>query len=153
MAIVKFSPNDKISSAILEMAKAAYNASKLAYAPYSNYQVGAVVKDANGQLFPGGNQENASYPLCMCAERVALYNMSASFENGTINELAVFANSSDKNPSTPPSPCGACRQVIAEYQMRQEIPIKVILTNQYGYIWVFDSINDLLPWGFDPSNL
>ena len=153
MAIITFSPGDTIPTDVVEMTKEAQRASSSAYVPYSNYRVGAVVRDASGKLFRGSNQENASYPLCMCAERVALYHMSGAVSEAIIESLAVFAFSSEYHPDIPPSPCGACRQVISEYQLRQNDPFKVILSNQSGYIWIVDSIDDLLPWAFDPRNL
>lgn len=138
---------------IRQLADRARDASKLAYAPYSNYLVGAAILTTSGHFVVGSNQENASFPLCMCAERVALYHFSSLKVEDPIASLAVFANSSSDSPDLPPSPCGACRQVIAEFQSRQNNTFSIILSNQNGNIWFFESISELLPYAFDPSNL
>ncbi len=153
MGIIKYTPSDHVPAEIKALVTRAEQASMLAYAPYSHYKVGSALLDLAGEVFQGANQENASYPLCMCAERVALYHYSAQIIKHDIQILAVYAASSDFDQVTPPSPCGACRQVISEYQNRQPDLFKIVTANQHGHIWVFDSIQDLLPYAFRPENL
>ena len=153
MGITKYTPKDDVPDHIKTLVTRAAQASALAYAPYSHFKVGSALIDLAGDVFHGSNQENASYPLCMCAERVALYHYSAQIVKHDIEILAVYASSSDFDTVTPPSPCGACRQVISEYQNRQPNLFKVVTANQHGHIWVFDSIYDLLPFAFRPENL
>ena len=153
MAIIQYSPTDAIPNEVRTLVEAAKKASEAAYAPYSSFKVGAALLDNSGNIIMGSNQENASYPLCMCAERVALYTHSALDQKTQITKLAVFANSTQKLSTSPPSPCGACRQVIAEYAKRQTSNIEIIMTNQFGYVWIFESIEVLLPHAFNPENL
>jgi len=119
------------------------------YAPYSDFQVGAAVRLTNEAIVAGGNQENASYPLCLCAERVALA-AAASQHPGVAPVALAVTTRKGENPATP---CGACRQVIAEYEFRFKQPIALILQASDGPIYVFDSIEPLLPMAFDGTFL
>nr|WP_245863225.1 cytidine deaminase [Candidatus Viridilinea mediisalina] len=121
---------------------AAIAARNLAYAPYSRFQVGAAVLSSSGRIFSGGNIENASYPLAMCAERVAIYSAYAAGEC-ELQALAVVTPTSDVA-----SPCGACRQVILELAPHA----RIILLNLTGAIR-YTSPNELLPYGFGPAQL
>ena len=98
-----------------------------AYAPYSNFKVGAAAVTETGTIFPGCNQENASYPLCICGERVALYNAGAYEHDIPVKLLAIVCRSADKKIEQPVSPCGACRQVITEFEERHGNRIQVLL--------------------------
>lgn len=151
--MIIYLPGDNLPHDISRLVESAKQASHLAYAPYSNYFVGAAVLDINGAIHLGSNQENASFPLCMCAERVALYNYSCLIKKSPILGIGVFAHSSSESPDLPPSPCGACRQVIAEFQSRQSEALFVVLSNQNGHVWHFESVSELLPYAFDPQNL
>lgn len=123
------------------------------YAPYSNFYVGAAVQLSNGIVLGGSNQENASYPLCMCGERVALYNAAANYPDEKVDTLAIVARNPKKPLDKPVTPCGACRQVIAEYQLRYGQPIKLILKGENDKVVIFNGIKELLPYGFDESFL
>jgi cytidine deaminase len=124
-----------------------------AYAPYSQFHVGAAALLYNGSITTGSNQENASYPLCMCGERVALYAASGMHPGVRIKAVAIIAQNQNKPIKEVVSPCGACRQVIGEYENRQKAPIKILLKADGDEVLVFDSIKDLLPFSFDDSYL
>jgi len=117
-----------------------------AYAPYSKFKVGAAVRLQNTLVVGGNNQENAAYPSGLCAERVALFAAAAKFPKAKINAIAIYANS--MNSSTVLSPCGACRQVMQEYENRQGKFYKVLLMDQEENITLFNSCADLLPLAF-----
>lgn len=124
-----------------------------AYAPYSGFLVGAAAQLTNGIVLGGCNQENASYPLCMCGERVALYNAAANYPNVTVDTLAIVARNPNKKLTQPVSPCGACRQVIAEYESQYGSDIRILLKGETDDIIEFESIKELLPYGFDDTFL
>ena len=128
-------------------------ARKNAYAPYSNFQVGASVLLENGKTIIGNNQENASYPSGLCAERVAVFHAGAVYPNINIEVIAITAASKKYVVDSPAAPCGNCRQSISEYEVKQESPIRLLLMGEQGKIFQCDSIADLLPLGFDSSFL
>ncbi len=123
------------------------------YAPYSNFLVGAAALIDNGEIFPGCNQENASYPLCMCAERVALYNVGSAHQEFNINTIAITAHNPKKSINEPCMPCGACRQVIQEFEQRQGTAINLFLTGDSGKIIKIEGIKNILPLSFSMNNL
>lgn len=124
-----------------------------AYAPYSKFHVGAAVLLQNEKILGGCNQENASYPLCMCGERVALYHSAIAEPNQKILSLAITARNPNHLLLKPVMPCGACRQVILEYEQRQRSKIKIYLRTDDEMIYVSDSAANLIPYGFDGSFL
>jgi cytidine deaminase len=124
-----------------------------AYAPYSNFHVGAAVRLIDGSVYGGSNQENASYPLCMCAERVALYNAAVQSPGVAPVEIAITVRKHNGPLQTPVSPCGACRQVIAENEFRFNQPVRLILGSSSSSIFVIDTISNLLPFGFNQTYL
>ncbi len=123
------------------------------YSPYSNFQVGAALLLENGAIVLGSNQENASYPLCLCAERVALAAASSTQAGLAIKSIAITARNPKKLISQPVSPCGACRQVMCESENRQTQAMRVILRGETGAVYILDSAKDLLPLSFDASFL
>lgn len=126
---------------------------KNAYAPYSKFRVGAAILLDNGKIVLGSNQENAAYPSGLCAERVAIFQAGAIYPNAKIVKLAITA-ASDTNPTLSPiPPCGACRQSIAEYEFKQDIPIEIYFMGQSGEVYKSNSINNLLPLSFDKTSL
>ena len=131
---------------LLKLAKKSLNQS---YSPYSNFQVGAALLLQNGKMVGGSNQENAAYPLCLCAERVALAAASSRYPKAAIEAIAITAKSSHIAVNKPVSPCGACRQSICETENRFQRPIRIILQGETGDIYVLDSGRDLLPLSFD----
>ena len=119
-----------------------------AYAPYSQFQVGAAVLLANGEIVAGSNQENVAFPSGLCAERTALFYANSQYPDQTVKSLAVAAYTQGDFIDRPISPCGACRQVILETEMRFKSPVRIYL---YGKteIYIIEGIGDLLPLAFN----
>jgi cytidine deaminase len=124
-----------------------------AYAPYSEFFVGAAVLLENGEIISGSNQENGAYPSGLCAERVAVFAASAMFPGVSMKIIAVSATSSRLKMEEPVSPCGACRQVLLEYEILQRKPIKVLLSKENGKILIIEKVHDLLPLSFSGVEL
>ena len=124
-----------------------------AYAPYSNFQVGAALLLDNNKIVLGNNQENAAYPSGMCAERVAIWNASSQYPNNKILKIFITAKSSQKVVTEPVAPCGACRQTIAEYELNQDANIEIFFMGETGRIIKSNSLKDLLPLAFDKKLL
>ena len=124
-----------------------------AYAPYSEFCVGVALLLQNGSVIHGNNQENAAYPSGMCAERVAIWNAASQFPDIKIEKIFISAKAKNKVVDKPVSPCGACRQTIAEYEVKQSQNIQVLFTGETGEIIKAYSISDLLPLAFDNSFL
>jgi len=133
--------------------KQARNTCRYAYAPYSNFLVGAAILMENGEVVTGSNQENASSPSGLCAERVAIYSAATRFPSVAIRKLAVTAIRKDGNTYQAITPCGGCRQVISEYQSIQNHPIQVIMEGPEQSIRVANSIDMLLPFKFSAENM
>ena len=123
------------------------------YAPYSKFYVGAAAILNDGSVVTGSNQENASYPLCMCAERVALYTFSSLHPDKTIVKMAVVAHRKNHKELVPATTCGACRQVLIEYEQRQEKPIQIIMLGTLEKWMEFPSAESLMPFSFDKKSL
>lgn len=126
---------------------------KTAYAPYSNFKVGAAILLSNGKIILGSNQENAAYPSGLCAERVAIYHAGSVYPEATILKMAISAASGSSTTDAPIPPCGACRQSIAEYEIKQNNPIKIYFMGEIGPIYKSDSLKNLLPLLFDKKFL
>lgn len=124
-----------------------------AYAPYSRFLVGAAVLMANGEIITGNNQENASYPSGLCAERVAVFYAGAQFPDMEIKAIAISATSETHRLTQPVAPCGNCRQSLAEYENKQKSPIAILFTGESGEVVKSNSIGDLLPFAFNSSFL
>jgi len=131
-----------------ELLEQAEQAAKSAYAPYSKFKVGAAVLLDNGKIITGSNQENASYPLGLCAERVALF--AASAQNPGMKITGIAVTSSSENPA---SPCGACRQVMAEYESLHKNEMRILLKGASGKIIAADGVKNLLPLMFSGKDL
>lgn len=123
------------------------------YAPYSEFYVGAAALTDQGNIYGGCNQENASYPLCICGERVALYNAGANEPKTPIQLLAIVSHNPKKFIDRPVSPCGACRQVISEFAMRHNKDYPILLKGDGKIIYKLASSCELLPFGFDSKYL
>jgi cytidine deaminase len=124
-----------------------------AYAPYSNFHVGAVAKLANGEIVAGSNQENASFPVGLCAERVLLASASSLYPKVPIESLAISYQSGMGGSDHPISPCGICRQSLQEFEMRVAHPIRLILGGMEGKIYVISRASALLPLAFTSEEL
>lgn len=132
---------------------AAVAARKNAYAPYSKFQVGAALLLENGEVVTGNNQENACYPSGLCAERVAIFHASANFPNVVIKSIAISATSMTNSVNKPAAPCGNCRQSISEYELKQKLPIELLMMGEKGEVQKCNSIIDILPLAFNSSYL
>lgn len=141
---------DKEDAWLLEEAR---KATKNAYAPYSNFHVGAVAKMANGQVVSGTNQENASYPVGICAERVLLGTIATLHPNIEIQSMAISYSSESVKSDHPISPCGMCRQALLEYETRLHKPIRLILGGMEGKVFIIKTASLLLPFAFTSSEL
>ena len=131
----------------------AWEACELAYAPYSHFHVGASLRLTNGLVFIGNNQENSAYPSGLCAERVVVFSASAQQPGVPIESVAIVAKTSVYDLANPVTPCGACRQVMAEYEKLAGKPIRVLLQGKSGKVWIIDGIDNLLPLMFDGAEL
>ena len=131
-----------------ELAQAAIDATAQAYAPYSKFNVGAAVLFQDGEIIKGANQENAAYPSGLCAERTALFYASASRPDKAMTAIAIAASQNGALLETPVTPCGACRQVMAQYQLKSGLPMMVLLIGAHS-ILKFEKVDDLLPFIFD----
>jgi cytidine deaminase len=129
------------------------NMTNNAYAPYSEFFVGAAVLLQNGEIVKGSNQENAAYPSGLCAERVAIFAASANFPGIGIKAIAISAKSKHRLMDHPVSPCGACRQALLEYEFKQKVPVRMLLSGELGVIYIVEKIQDLLPLSFTPDEL
>ena len=141
-SLEELEPKDK------ELAQAAIDATAQAYAPYSKFNVGAAVLFEDGVIVKGSNQENAAYPSGLCAERTALFYASASRPDKAMVAISIAAVHNGELCETPATPCGACRQVMAQYQLKSGLPMMVLLVGAHK-IWKFDKVDDLLPLIFD----
>ncbi len=136
--------------ALLELA---IKATRNAYAPYSKFFVGAAALLQNGKTITGTNQENASYPVGICAERVLLSAASVVHPNVPIVKLAVTYHNTQGISNKPISPCGICRQSLLEYEDRMGCPITLIMGGETGKIIVLDTVSQLLPFSFSGADL
>ncbi|MGV6829843.1 MAG: cytidine deaminase [Flavobacteriales bacterium] len=148
-----FENQSKLPDVIQTLLNKAHTAREHAYAPYSHFRVGAALLLETGKIITGNNQENASYPSGLCAERVAVYYAGANHPNVTIKALAITARSLNKKKTQPVPPCGACRQALVEYEVNQKSPIEVYFMGDSGTIFKANSVKDLLPLVFDSSFL
>ena len=135
-----------------ELIMRARQAAKSAYAPYSGFRVGAAVQLANGQVVTGSNQENAAYPSGLCAERTALFYASAQYPGEPIVAIAVSTINGTATASEIAKPCGACRQVMAEYEDLARQPLKIILDSK-DTVLVMSGIDSLLPLRFKKEDV
>jgi len=124
-----------------------------AYAPYSNFQVGAVAQLNNGEIVAGTNQENASFPVGLCAERVLLATAASIFPKIPIATMAISYHNNNGESNHPISPCGVCRQSIQEYQQRVKQPIRLILSGLEGKVFIIPDASMLLPLSFTSEDL
>ncbi len=124
-----------------------------AYAPYSKFKVGAALLLENGEIILGNNQENAAYPSGMCAERVAIWKAHSDFPDVKMVKMALTIKSEKQVIKSPVPPCGACRQSIAEYEVKQKSPIVIFFMGEEGEIYKTKSLANLLPLVFDKEVL
>ena len=144
----EYDSKDELSEEDKTLVNLAQDSAKNAYAPYSDFKVGAAVLLENEKIICGNNQENIAFPSGLCAERVAVFSAAAQFPNVIIKSIAVVCLSDKININEPLSPCGACRQSMSEYEVRFSKNIRVILSGQTGKVVIAESIKSLLPLQF-----
>jgi len=125
----------------------------MAYAPYSQFSVGAALLLDNGVVVTGNNQENVAFPSGLCAERVAIFSAGANYPDAAIKTIAITCKSKQFLVDQPLSPCGACRQSMSEYEIRHHKNIRILLQGEQGKIRIINSIADLLPFMFKAEEL
>jgi len=125
----------------------------LSYAPYSKFHVAAAARLDNGKIVFGANQENASYPVGICAERTLLSAISSQYPQQKVLTMAVSYKNELGDSLHPISPCGICRQTLTEYEQRWQHPIRIILSGQEGKIFVLESAKDLMPLSFSADDM
>lgn len=123
-----------------------------AFAPYSEFYVGAAVLLSDGTVVKGNNQENAAFPTGLCAERVALFYAHARYPQQAVKSLAITATTKNGLAEGPVAPCGSCRQALIESEVRFKSPIRIILDGKRK-IQVFENAGYLLPFAFKPESL
>jgi cytidine deaminase len=131
-----------------ELVEAAKEAQKSSYAPYSKFNVGAALRLDDGTIVKGSNQENSAYPSGLCAERTAMFSASAQHPDKAMVELAIIGGFNHTIADAPCAPCGACRQVMAEYEMKGGRKMSIIMAGSKK-IWKFEKVEDILPFIFD----
>ena len=136
-----------------ELLQKAREVTEQAYAPYSHFHVGAAARLANGEIIIGTNQENASYPIGLCAERVLLSAASSVYPKIPIEAIAISYHNLDGESDHPVAPCGICRQSILEYQERLQQPIRLILGGKSGEIYLLENSELLLSFAFSKKEL
>jgi cytidine deaminase len=142
---------EELSQEEYSLREAAIRAAERAYAPYSNFQVGAAVLLENGEIVEGNNQENAAYPSGLCAERVAVFTAGAAYPEKPVKAIAIIAIKNGLIEKSI-SPCGACRQVMLETEQRYGRNIQVMLCGLDNSLLI-SSVSDLLPLNFSKINL
>jgi len=143
---------DELNTAYQNLINKAKEQTSKAYAPYSTFHVGAAILLENGEIIAASNQENSAYPSGLCAERVAMFYANAQYPNVAPVAIAIAAYTQGSFLSNPITPCGACRQVLLESEMRYDKDIAVLL---YGteHVFLIDNIRKLLPLCFEKSSL
>jgi cytidine deaminase len=144
---------DELSKEDKLLVQAARKVTANAYAPYSHFNVGAVAKLANGETVKGTNQENAAYPVGICAERVLLSGAATLFPDVAIDTMAISYDNKNGHSNHPISPCGVCRQSLLEYEERVRQPMRIILSGLEGKIFIINKSSQLLPLSFGGEDL
>jgi cytidine deaminase len=144
---------EELQNDVQDLMKQAIEVRKKAYAPYSQFRVGAALLLDNGKIILGSNQENAAYPSGLCAERVAIFHAGSIYPEAKILKMAITAASDNNQTKAPIPPCGSCRQSIAEYEIKQDTPIEIYFMGEIGEIYKSTSLKNLLPFMFDKKFL
>jgi cytidine deaminase len=153
IAYTEFLSVNELEESDKQLLLQAREACKSAYAPYSKFYVGAAVKLANGIIITGNNQENSAYPSGLCAERVAVFSAASQYPGVDIESIAITVSTAEVDMQFPVTPCGSCRQVMAEYENLSGKAIKVWMLGGNGTVWLVNGINNLLPLMFHGEQL
>ena len=144
---------DELSKEDARLLEEAKKITQTAYAPYSHFQVGAMALLSNGKMVAGSNQENASYPVGICAERVLLSAVSSVYPGVAVETIAISYHNNNGKSDRPITPCGICRQSLVEHESRMNHPIRLILGGMEGKIFIIPKAEMLLPLGFSGEDM
>ena len=145
---IEYNSIDELCPEDKELSQAAIEAMSGSYAPYSHFNVGAAVRLSNGVIRKGANQENAAFPSGLCAERTAMFAAGAEYPDKDLVSIAIAGGVFGRLAAHPATPCGACRQVMAQYQTKSGKPMSIIMVGA-AKIWKFARVDDILPLIFD----
>jgi cytidine deaminase len=149
-----YTSSDQLSKEDAFLLQQARSITAQSYAPYSKFHVGAAAVLTNGEIITGTNQENASYPVAICAERVLLSALSSRFPGAAVTTMAIsFHNHKNNKSRHPISPCGMCRQALVEHQFHFGQTIRLILSGQEGEVYLIKDASSLLPLGFSADDM
>lgn len=148
--IVKvFANTDELPKNLKELLEKARDNTQNSYAPYSKFKVSCALQLADDTLVLGTNQENIAYPSGLCAERVAIFAAGAHYPNTPPKVIAITAKSEKGIVNHPPTSCGACLQVMAEYENRFKTSLTIVLSGENGEVYVAEGVKQFMPWGFE----
>jgi cytidine deaminase len=136
-----------------QLCREAVKALANSYSPYSKFRVGVAMRLQSGKILHASNQENVAYPSGLCAERVALFYWGANHPDDPIEAMAITAHTDEFKLTRPVTSCGACLQVLAEYEKKQNNAIKMLLYCQGGPVWVATGVESFLPFLFFEDRL
>lgn len=149
---IRFCHFEELAEEDRQLVEMAIEATNNAYAKYSNFRVGAAVRLENGLLMKGANQENAAFPVTLCAERTAIFAAQANYPEQPITAIAIAAKNENGLLSEPITPCGSCRQVMLEIEDRYKRPLRILLYGQNG-VYIVDTVKDLMPLSFVDASM
>ncbi|MDN3707786.1 cytidine deaminase [Myroides ceti] len=152
-SFIEYDSLEEMETDVQDLMLRAVEIRKKAYAPYSKFRVGAAILLENNKIILGSNQENAAYPSGLCAERTAVFSAGALFPDVAIKAIAISASSDIKCTDQPIPPCGACRQSLFEYEVKQSQPIAMYCMGSEGKVIKTASITNILPFYFDKNVL
>jgi len=143
----------ELSASEQQLCAEAAKAQQGSHSPYSKFRVGAALRLQSGKILYGSNQENVAYPSGLCAERVAFFNWGANHSDDPIEAVAVTASTDEFELTHPVASCGACLQVMAEYEKKQNKTIEIILFCNNGPVWIMNGVESFLPFLFFEKGL
>lgn len=149
---IRFCPLEELPEEDRQLVEMAVGATNNAYAKYSNFKVGAAVRLENGLLMKGANQENAAFPVTLCAERTAIFAAQANYPEQPITAIAIAAKNENGLLDEPITPCGSCRQVMLEIEDRYKRPLRILLYGQNG-VYIVNTVKDLMPLSFVDASM
>lgn len=149
---IRFCRFEELAEEDRQLVEMAVEATNNAYAKYSNFRVGAAVRLENGLLMKGANQENAAFPVTLCAERTAIFAAQANYPEQPITAIAIAAKNENGLLDEPITPCGSCRQVMLEIEDRYKLPLRILLYGQNG-VYIVDTVKDLMPLSFVDASM
>lgn len=150
---MKFAQMEELSAEDRELVEQAIHSTARSYSPYSKFSVGAAVRLSDGQIVLGANQENAVFPVGLCAERTAIFAAQVAHPELPVKTIAIAAKTEQGELTREAvTPCGSCRQVMLEIEERYKTPMRVLLYGQQG-VYIIDSVKDLMPLSFAEGNM